>query len=115
MDERRKLKRKYLVFFTRLFDRETGQLLGYLANLTAEGMMLISETPLIKGRIYRMHMELAEEFFSKPHLDFEARCMWCQPENIAPQFYNAGFLFVTIAPEDIQIIDQIIKEYTIRG
>ena len=114
MDERRNLKRKYLVFFTRIFDRETGQLLGHLANLTAAGMMLISEAPLITGRVYRLHMDLAEEFFAKPHLDFEAQCVWCQPEDITPKFFDAGFRFVTITPEDIEIIEQIIQEYGIR-
>jgi hypothetical protein len=111
MENRRKLKRVYLAFFTRLFDRETGELLGHLANLTAEGAMIISETPLEPGKVYRLHMDLSEAFFSKSHLDFEARCVWSQPEEIAPKFYNTGFQFVKIAPEDVQIIAQIIQEY----
>ena len=111
MQNRRKLKRVYLAFFTRLFDRETGALLGHLANLTAEGAMIISDMPLEVNRLYRLHMDLSEAFFSKSHLDFEARCVWSQPEAIAPKFYNTGFQFVKISPEDVQIITQIIQEY----
>lgn len=111
MDNRRKLKRVYLAFFTRLYDRVTGELLGHLANLTAEGAMIISEAPLEPGKVYRLHMDLSEAFFSKSHLDFEARCVWSQPEEIAPNFYNTGFQFVKIDPEDVQIIAQIIQEY----
>jgi hypothetical protein len=111
MENRRKHKRVYLAFFTRLFDRETGELLGHLANLTAEGAMIISEAPLEAGKAYRLHMDLSEAFFAKSHLDFEALCVWSQPEAIAPKFYNTGFKFVKIVPEDVQIIAQIIQEY----
>lgn len=111
MQNRRKLKRVYLAFFTRLFDRETGALLGHLANLTAEGAMIISDMPVEVGRVFRLHMDLSEAYFSKSHLDFEARCMWSQPEEIAPKFYNTGFHFINIAPEDVQIIARIIQEY----
>lgn len=111
MKNRRKLNRVYLAFFTRLFDRETGELLGHLANLTPEGAMIISEAPLETGKVYRLHMDLSEAYFSKSHLDFEARCVYSQPEAIAPKFYNTGFQLLKIAPEDVQIITQIIQEY----
>ena len=111
MENRRKLKRVYLAFFTRLFDRDTGELLGHLANLTSEGAMIISERMLEIDRVYRLHMDLSEAFFTKSHLDFLARCMWSKSEEMAPKFYITGFHFVKIAPEDIQIIGQIIQEY----
>jgi hypothetical protein len=111
--DRRKLKRKYLAFFTRVFDRSTGQLLGHLADLTAEGMMIISEKPLRTNTVYSLQMDLSGAYFDKERLDFQATSIWCQPD-IDPSFYNTGFRLHKMPPEDISIIQRIIEEYGIR-
>jgi hypothetical protein len=58
-------------------------------------------------------MDIPEEVFGKDHLDFEARAIWSQVD-INPRFYNTGFQFSSIAPQDIEIIERIIIEYGIR-
>jgi hypothetical protein len=113
MNERRKHHRKDLAFFTRLFDRDTGQLLGHLANLTTEGAMIISNEPIETGKVYRLHMDLSDQGFGKAHLNFEARSIYCQLD-ITPHSYNVGFQFTNILPRDIGIIEGIVKEYRIR-
>ncbi len=114
MEERRKIERKNLAFFTRLFNRETGDLLGHLANLTAIGAMIICETPLESNRCYRIQMELPEPIAGREHLNFEAECLWCRPEQFSPQFHNAGFKFTQISPADLAVIDRIIDLYLLR-
>ena len=86
MENRRKFKRTYLVLFTRVFDRDTGKVLGHLANLTPEGAMIIGEAALEIGKLYHLQMNLTKAVFSKAHLEFEARCVWSKPEPIAPAF-----------------------------
>ena len=113
-EERRKLERKDLAFFTRLFDRETGQLLGNLGNLTSEGAMVITEVPLSIEKVYRLHMELAERVFTRSHIDFEAVCLWRRPDEFVEHLYNAGFRFVRIDPPDLEIIDQITRRFALR-
>jgi hypothetical protein len=115
MEERRKTNRRHLAFFTRLFDRHTGQLLGYLANLTKEGAMLICDLPLPVGKIYRMYMDLTEIDFGKPHLEFTGECLWCHPDEIDPITFNAGFRLSDLDEQDIAIIDRIVSDYSLRG
>ena len=43
MDERRKLDRKYLIVYSRVFERNLGKMLGYLGDLSLSGVMIISE------------------------------------------------------------------------
>ena len=43
MDDRRKIPRKYLMVYSRVFDRETGKVLGYLSDMNLMGAMIISE------------------------------------------------------------------------
>jgi hypothetical protein len=97
--------------FTRVFDRDNGKVLGQLANLTPEGAKIIGEEPLQIGKLYHLQMVLSKDLFSKGHVEFDARCVWSKPENIAPQFYNTGFEFVKISPKDLQIMTQVMKEY----
>ena len=52
--ERRIIKRKDLAFFTRLFDRDNGQFLGHLANLTAEGAIVLPYSICIERANHRV-------------------------------------------------------------
>lgn len=113
MEDRRRLKRKYLAFFTRVFDESTGELLGHLADITAEGMMVISTHPIDTNQNYQLSMDLPEYLFGRDHIDFQARSVWCKPD-IDPTFYSTGFQFQGVTPVDVDTIDQIIREYGIR-
>ena len=113
IEERRKLRRKYLVFFTRLFDQKSGLLLGHLADLTAEGMMIISEKPNDTQVTFDVRMDLPQSVFGKDHIDFQARSVWCKPD-IDPTFWNTGFQLMDVQAEELEIIERIIEEYGIR-
>lgn len=113
MEERRKIKRKYLAFFTRVFDRSSGDLIGHLADLSSEGMMVISETPIHIEIDFDLQMDLAGPYFEKEHLDFSAQSVWCLPD-INPNFWNTGFRITSITDEDIRILERIIEDFGIR-
>ena len=113
MEDRRKLKRKYLAFFTRIFDRSSGDLLGHLADLTTEGMMVISEKPINIEEDFELQMDLSDTVFEKDHLDFSARSIWCLPD-IDPNFWNTGFRLTEMPAEHLKIIERIIEEFGIR-
>jgi hypothetical protein len=113
MEERRRLKRKYLAFFTRVFDRTSGELVGHLADLSSGGMMVISEEPIHIEQDLELRMDLAGPFFDKEHLDYSARSRWCLPD-INPNFWNTGFMITDIAEEDRQTLERIIEEFGIR-
>ncbi len=113
MDERRRISRQSLGFFARVFDRESGELLGYLGNISVEGAMIISQKPIQAGAICNFRIDLPENLFGKDHLDAEAQSIFCQP-GVIPEFNDTGFKFISIAQDDIQIIERILKEYAIR-
>jgi hypothetical protein len=113
MSERRKVRRKYLMFYTRIFDAVTSGLLGNLIDLTTDGAMIISEAPLPIGKTYRLKLELAGEIGDKPYLEFEATSRWSS-QDVDPHFYNTGFHMEKIAPEDAAIIEKIVEAYGFR-
>jgi len=111
--DRRKLKRRHVIFYSRVFDRNSGALLGHLMDITVEGLMLISEAPLTPGSTYHLRMDLPEDVMTKAYLSFDAQCLWSKSD-INPAFYNAGFKVLNMIPEDIELIENMIDEYGFR-
>jgi hypothetical protein len=114
MKERRKLKRKYMVFFGRVFDLTTTQPIGNVADITPAGIMIISNQPIELNKVFKLRLDLPEHIFGIDHLDLEGRSIWQSPD-IDPMHYNTGFKLLNITPEQTDIIDRIIQEYGIRG
>ncbi len=110
MRERRKIKRRHIMFYSRVFNRQTGELIGYLGDLTQEGAMVISEEPLEINEIYKLRLDLPADLYQKAILGLEARSVWCKPD-VDPNFFNTGFKFLGIATQDLTIIQRIIADY----
>jgi PilZ domain len=108
--ERRRIKRNYIMFYTRVFDAPTGKLLGHLVDITPEGMMLISEQQLAANTAFRLKIELTPELDTRSFLEFGARCLWCR-QDINPRFYNSGFQLPGLAPADVAVIERIVEAY----
>ena len=114
MQERRKISRKYLAIYSRVFDRASGQVLGYLSDLTGEGAMIISDASMVDNRDISLRFDLPDpNLFSVDHLNMEAHIRWCRPD-IDPAFYNIGFEFKEMSPEQAKIIDEMISAYEFR-
>lgn len=113
MEEKRKIYRRHLIYYLRVFDIATGNLLGHLVDITTEGIMLISETPIETGLTFQLRMDLPAFVFGKPELHFEARSVWCQSD-VNTDFYDTGFQLIDISEQDQHIIEQIIEEYGFR-
>jgi len=113
MKEQRKLKRRHIMFYSRVFNQKTGKLIGYLGDITAKGMMVISEYPLEIDSYYLLRMDLPADIYLKSSLNFKAIGVWCRPD-IDPNFYNTGFRLSNTSQEDIDIIERIVEDYGFR-
>lgn len=114
MKERRKEPRKTLVAYTQVFDLYGGALLGYLGDLTILGAMVISEKSMEKDIEITLAIELPElPNIKASRMTLPARLVWCE-QDISPEFYNIGFEFKEVKPEQTAIIESIIKNYEFR-
>lgn len=114
MKERRTLDRKYLMVYSRVFDRSTGKILGYLSDLSPKGAMVISDDPIRENAKISLRFDLPDPpLFSTDHLNLEARVAWCKPD-IDPSFYNIGFEFTEINQQEKAIVEEMIVAYEFR-
>lgn len=113
MNERRRLHRRHILFYSRVFDRKTGVFLGYLGNLNEGGLMIISENAITVDRVFLLRIDLPEDIYSRTVLNFKAKSVWCRLD-IDPNFHNTGFQLLEISKDGEDIICQIIDDYGFR-
>jgi hypothetical protein len=90
MEDRRKLKRRHLIYYLRVFEQGTNKLVGHLVDLTQEGIMLISENPIEVNKVYHLRMILPSRMGGNEEWLFDAESRWCN-KDINPDFYDTGF------------------------
>jgi hypothetical protein len=111
MDERRQLPRKYLIVYSRVFERNLGKMLGYLGDLSPMGAMIISEQPQDVESVLPLRFDLPDlQIFKLSYLDLTARVAHCDPD-INPAFYNIGFEFLGVTPEQSEILEKMMETY----
>jgi hypothetical protein len=114
MDERRRLDRKYLIVYSRVFERNLGRMLGYLGDLSLSGAMIISEHPQTVNSVLPLRFDLPDiQLFKAGQLDIAARVAHCEPD-INPAFYNIGFEFLDVSAEKKAIIERMMDAYEFR-
>ena len=111
--DKRRLKRRHLIYYLRVFDRTSNQILGHLVDVTQEGAKLISENPISTKKRFQLRMILPAEIFGRDHLDFEAESLWSNPD-INPDFHDTGFRLIGVDNRDMLVIARLINEYGFR-
>jgi len=114
MQERRKAQRKNLMAYTQVFDLYGGYLLGYLGDLNLRGAMVIGNKLMTENTELTLAIELPDlPNISVPRIAIPARVVWHQ-QDISPEFFNVGFEFKEVTPEQKTVIEAIIKNYEFR-
>jgi hypothetical protein len=109
-EERRRTKRRHLVYYLKVFDVETDLLLGHLVDITSEGMMMVREEPIEPGRIFQLRLDLPKQILMKDTLTFSAECRWSQ-RDVNPDLHKSGFQFLAISENDQAVIDNLVRRH----
>jgi hypothetical protein len=110
MSDRRTLHRRHLIYYLKIFDRTTDELLGHLVDITEEGLMIVSENCVDSGKVIKLRMSLPREIEGKEEIEFEALSMWCR-KDVNPSLFGVGFKFEYVDVLDRQIIFELIHEF----
>ncbi|KIH77843.1 PilZ domain-containing protein [Geoalkalibacter ferrihydriticus] len=108
--DKRSQKRRNTIYYLEVYDLESGRLLGRLVDITVEGMMLISETPIAPDRTYKCRMSLPAEILGRSNILFDATCMWSRKAR-NDDFFEAGFRSLIADPGDIDAIEMLIQRF----
>ena len=107
--EKRKLKRRHLIYYLTVLDRDTEKHIGYLVDITTKGIMLMSEYPIEVGTILQLKILLQTDMSQNEYLHFDAKTMWCR-KSINENSYDTGLELLNVRAEDFAEIEKIIEE-----
>ena len=109
MNENRRLKRWHLIYYLRVFNQDTGSLLGHIVDVSTGGMKVVSENPIPTEKDFRLRMEVPQEGGSAEGVLLNAHSLWCS-KDANPDFYATGFRLVNPDRAIIKLIYDIIED-----
>jgi c-di-GMP-binding flagellar brake protein YcgR len=108
--ERRQYERYSVDFYMCIYDQNTNVQLGQVVDISLGGMRLLSTQPfLIRGKRFRLRMEVSLESGKRENILLEARSVWGR-EDDNPDYYSTGFQFHDLSSETSQRIQEILDE-----
>lgn len=109
--EKRRVERKYLVFYLRIFEGLSFRVLGHVVNLSSRGLMVLSDRQIPLNKEYRLRMRLPKEMSDRPELIFNATSCWCK-KDANPDFYLAGFEIQNLSMAERSDILHLLDEFS---
>lgn len=106
----RKLSRRELFYYLRVFDSESGKVVGHVVDITTDGVKLIRSEPFVNGEEYSLYASLPESDDAYSDLHFKAEVMWCD-KDVNPEFYVGGLKFTDIDEVDKNRVRYLINQY----
>ena len=110
--EQRKVPRRHLVFYLRVFDGMSTRVLGHLADISSQGIMLVCETAVQENEEFRLRMRLPREIAGRSEIVLDATCRWCRPDT-NPEFFIAGFQVLGLEQEFEELIARLVEDFSV--
>jgi hypothetical protein len=110
VNERRKFKRRLLVYNLEVFDAESNEPMGRMVDITPEGMMLVAARPIDVNSMLHLSVELPSDIFGTKHVNFTGIAHWCR-HDINPDLFDIGLEFTDITDKDIETVIGLIADY----
>ena len=108
--EKRKRRRWELVFYLRIFDQSDDSLLGHVVDISEDGLMIMSETPIELNRDFDLGLEMPSSHKDDNRkITLTARSVW-QSGDANPELIDTGFQLIAPDPSSIDVIKELIEE-----
>ena len=104
--------RKYLIYFSRAVDRHTGDLIGYLSDLSTGGAMIISPKQLEPNTHLHLSIDLPEGF-SPSILNLNARVIWCNPDSDSDT-YRSGIQLLNVTAQEMSLLGRVLSKHGVQ-
>jgi Tfp pilus assembly protein PilZ len=108
MDERRRFERMTQVFPAEVYSRQSGKIVGLVADVSSGGLLLRTETPQSPGEDLELTLELPAGKQVTREFELVARVRWCEPD-IAPGTYVLGLAFTGRTAPDGPVAMDLVR------
>ena len=109
-DDKRSMKRRHLIYYLCVYDRNSGNQIGHVVDVTPDGIMTISDSPIEIDKEFQFLMDLPSEMLGKTNISFDARSLWSS-RDANPDFFNTGFEIIEMDWQGRKLIERLISSY----
>ncbi|MFJ4142263.1 PilZ domain-containing protein [Pseudomonas sp. NPDC089734] len=106
MLKNRRIERHQLQDYLQVSNRHTGRSMGCLGNVSEDGLMLITDLPLMVGATFDLRVKMPRSDNEQKVVDVKAVCLWCN-EDETPGCYDSGFKLITVSDEYPVLVDAL--------
>jgi hypothetical protein len=110
----RRIERHQLPYFLKVFNRITDKPIGYIGNVSEDGLMLISNLPMMVGAVFDLRLKIPASDYVSQIIDLRACCQWCH-EDATPHHYDAGFILLDAPPEYAQLVEALKRYFSFQS
>jgi len=95
----------------RVLDKNTGELIGQLSDISTGGFKLESSRPIAVGLTMELCIDQVSELSGRSFITFSARTRWCERDPYDPTIYNVGIQLLDMTPADYDIFVKMFNSY----
>ena len=118
LNENRNLVRRELIYYLKVTDRHTGQELGRLGDIHAEGMLILTPEPLSRQTVYKLFLELPKAMAQEEgykELPLQAEALWSRPGPALSNFHENGLRFLEMPIQAHKAIKRLTEVFAMPG
>lgn len=109
MPIQRRIERHQLPYYLKVFNRVTDKPMGYIGNISREGLMLISPWPMLVLAEFDMRLKIPGREGQQHYIDFSATCRWTR-EDVTPGSFDSGFELADPPVGYLELVE-VLRQY----
>ena len=106
MSNKRHADRKNTLFNSKVYDVESGNLIGFTIDVSATGMRLLADRCLPEGHILDLRIELPKPVMGHDSIVLRSEVRWCT-QDINPDYRAIGLSLVSPSEDIINVLEHI--------
>ena len=108
---KRKLPRRNFAYYMRVLDKNSGELIGQISDISTGGFKLESSKSVAVGLTMELCIDQMSQISEKSFISFSARTRWCERDPYDPTIYNVGIQLLDMTPADYDIFVKMFNSY----
>lgn len=105
--ENRRSRRRSLDQLVQVSDGMTGAVIGRIGNISADGLMLIADVPVVEDGLMQLRFTLPDEHGAST-MEVGVHEQWTEPGAMPGQYW-AGFRIIDIDARDLDTLRRFVE------
>ena len=109
-DDRRAVMRRHLIYYLRVWDKNSDKLLGHIVDINTGGFMLVSEKKIETEQAFDLEIRWNSPEDEEIKIQFKAESRWSS-NDVNSAFFDTGFKLLGPTDDVLEPIKKMIEEY----